>query len=589
MNFLRVFAAVGVLLLAFWEPGSAAENVLLEAEQFADTGGWVLDQQLMDLMGSPYLLAHGLGEPVRDAVTTATFPHAGEYHVWVRTRDWVAPWKAPGAPGKFQVVSEREAAGRNFWNRGRRVALAGRRQGEGHERNQNCAHDLTGFEGRCDAVLFCSDVAFHPPESLKELAAFRRAALALSPRPEDGGRFDLIVVGGGIAGTSAAISAARNGMKVALVQDRPVLGGNGSSEVRVWPEGKINQAPYPRIGDVVAELVPEKTKVDGNAKEAESYADARKMDVVRAEPNITAPHRVSREQSGSNQRLNPCCCCAKYPHQPPDAPGRELFADCTGDGVIGFLAGADYEVSADDHLGASNLWNVRNTCTAKDLLECECKDTNALNNTVTMTLKPSPFPRCPWAVDLADKPFPGRPNKSGIDAASTNAPNGLGGWAWESGFNKDPINDVEWMRDQNFRAMYGAWDALKNVDKLYPNYKLGWSAFIAGNANREGSWEMLFSLLTTFARIASGRMVSSLVPGRSTFIPQIPRMAKDTKGKSSSPNQRFLRRLTSTKVHIGRPIGAFTVATLATCSWRAATLASPTTGSVPCESCAPAA
>jgi hypothetical protein len=480
VNFLRVFAPVGALLMALCGRGFAAENVLLEAEQFADSGGWVLDQQLMDLMGSPYLLAHGLGEPVRDAVTTARFPSAGEYHVWVRTRDWVAPWKAPGAPGKFQVLVNGKPLAATFgtesaawhWQDGGTMQVT--------QETKIALHDLTGFEGRCDAVLFCSDGTFRPPESLKELAAFRRAALALPPKPDDGGNFDLIVVGGGIAGTSAAISAARNGMKVALLQDRPVLGGNGSSEVRVWPEGKINQAPFPHIGDVVAELVPEKTKVDGNAKEAESYADARKLDVVRAEPNITllTDYRVN-EVEATNGLIRAVVAQNTRTSRRLRLTAK-LFADCTGDGVIGFLAGADYEVSADDHLGASNLWNVRNTCTAKDLLECECKDTNALNNTVTLTLKPSPFPRCPWAVDLADKPFPGRPNKSALKAASTNAPNGLGGWAWESGFNKDPINDVEWMRDQNFRAMYGAWDALKNVDKLYPNYKLGWSAFIAG-------------------------------------------------------------------------------------------------------------
>jgi hypothetical protein len=56
----------------------------------------------------------------------------------------------------------------------------------------------------------------------------------------------------------------------------------------------------------------------------------------------------------------------------------------------------------------------------------------------------------------------------------------LGQWFWESGFDKDPISDVEWMRDQNLRAMYGAWDTLKNVDKRYANYKLNWAAYIAG-------------------------------------------------------------------------------------------------------------
>ena len=82
-------------------PAARAQHVLLEAEQFAALGGWDVDPQFMEQMGSPYLLAHGLGVPVQDAVTTAKFPVAGTYRVWVRTRDWVAPWKAPGAPGKI--------------------------------------------------------------------------------------------------------------------------------------------------------------------------------------------------------------------------------------------------------------------------------------------------------------------------------------------------------------------------------------------------------------------------------------------------------------------------------------------------------
>ena len=97
----RLLAGAGVALLAAGLTGRAAPlggDVFLEAEQFAEQGGWELDQQSMDQMGSPYLLAHGLGVPVPDATTTARFPAAGVYHVWVRTRDWVAPWGAPGAP-----------------------------------------------------------------------------------------------------------------------------------------------------------------------------------------------------------------------------------------------------------------------------------------------------------------------------------------------------------------------------------------------------------------------------------------------------------------------------------------------------------
>jgi len=91
---------------------SAETTVLLETEAFKNHGGWLIDQQFMDELGSPFLLAHGLGDPVADASTTAAFPKAGLYRVWVRTRDWVAPWKTPdipeakkakGTPGEFQV------------------------------------------------------------------------------------------------------------------------------------------------------------------------------------------------------------------------------------------------------------------------------------------------------------------------------------------------------------------------------------------------------------------------------------------------------------------------------------------------------
>jgi hypothetical protein len=80
---------------------------------------------------------------------------------------------------------------------------------------------------------------------------------------------------------------------------------------------------------------------------------------------------------------------------------------------------------------------------------------------------------------LADKPFPGRKNSRG-QWGSREALDNLGGWFWESGFDRDMIQDLERIRDLNLRAMYGAWDALKNVDKLYPNHRLQWAAFIAG-------------------------------------------------------------------------------------------------------------
>lgn len=131
-------------------------------------------------------------------------------------------------------------------------------------------HDLTDFEGRCDAILFSKDALFTPVNDLKTLAAFRHAALAIPAQSENGGTFDLVVVGGGIAGTSAVVSAARNGLTVALVQDRPVLGGNGSSEVLVWPEGHTLQKSFTHLGEIVDEICPPKNG-GGNANNGAVY------------------------------------------------------------------------------------------------------------------------------------------------------------------------------------------------------------------------------------------------------------------------------------------------------------------------------
>lgn len=456
----------------------APRLVLVEAEQFAELGGWDLDTQSMDQMGSPYLLAHGLGVPVKDAVTTVTFPASGRYAVWVRTRDWVAPWKAPGAPGRFQVLVNGKPLATTFgvegaawhWQHGGTVDVS--------TKSTLALHDLTGFEGRCDAILFASDPAFTPPNEKRALAAFRSKALGIHAQPQDGGKYDLVVVGGGIAGTCAALSGARNGLKVALIQDRPVLGGNGSSEVRVWPEGKTRLRPYRHIGDLVEEILVPKSDATKNAGRAEVFGDKKKRDTVESEPRITllteyrmngvtvrggAIESIVAQHVRSGRRIR--------------VTGR-VFADCTGDANLGFLAGADYEVSKEGVMGATNLWNLLNTADTSQVLMCECKDKDALTISVRNGNVAAPFPRCPWALDLTNKPFPGRKSFKGQWA---NQPlTNLGGWFWEGGFDKDMVNDIELIRDSNLRAMYGAWDALKNIDHLYPNHRLGWAAFIAG-------------------------------------------------------------------------------------------------------------
>ena len=469
---------------------SSEEFLFVEAEGFDDRGGWELDQQSMDQMGSPYLLAHGLGIAVKDAVTDVVFPSAGSYRVWVRTKDWVAPWKAPGAPGKFQVVIDKQPLAEVFgtksadwhWHDGGTVSVG--------EKAQLALHDLTGFEGRCEAILFCKDTDFQPTNDVAQLKTFRRKVRGLPTEPADGGSFDLVVIGGGLAGTATAIAAARQGITVALVQDRPVLGGNGSSEVRVWPEGHTLQEPYPRIGEIVEEMLPgidKKTAKNKwystmNGTTASNFADQRKTDLVNSEPNITLfmNHR-SMETFTEGETITSIMIESTETALQKTIKGK-YFADCTGDAKVGFQAGADYEhefTAENPVMGSSNLFSVLDAAQEKQVLACECKDKSSLMSQYEKGEFAQPFPRCPWALDLSDKPFPGRLKKKAKNKIS-DLKKFANMWYWESGFTKNQIEDIELIRDHNFRAIYGAWDALKNVDGLYENLRLGWVAFIAG-------------------------------------------------------------------------------------------------------------
>ena len=257
---------------------SQAADLLVEAENFNTKGGWVVDQQFMDLMGSPYLLAHGLGTPVDDAVTEVTFPEKGTYHVYVRTYNWTSPWKTGEGAGKFSLSVGKKrlpsvlgSQGNTWmWQKAGEISVK-------HLKTTITLHDQTGFDGRCDAIYFTTEENRLPPSDIKKLDAFRRKALSLPAEVPVAGEYDLVVVGAGIAGMSAAVSAARLGCKVALINDRPVIGGNNSSEIRVHLGGRIEVGPYKELGGLQKEFGPEN---GGNAQPAENYEDRKKMDWI---------------------------------------------------------------------------------------------------------------------------------------------------------------------------------------------------------------------------------------------------------------------------------------------------------------------
>jgi len=457
--------------------GAFGATVLVEAESFDNLGGWVVDQQFMDQMGSPIVLAHGLGVPVADASTAVRVPAPGRYRVLVRTRDWVANWNAPGTPGRFQVLIDGQPLPATFgtqradwhWQDGGSVRIDG-------PDITLTLHDLTGFDGRCDAILLTTDEASTPPDGGPALEQLRRRLLGLpdipkSARPsrstgvpvehrQDAGAtdgFDLVVVGGGMAGCCTAVAAARLGLQVALIQDRPVLGGNNSSEPRVHLGGEINLPPYPRIGDVVREL---DGGHQGNARPAEFYGDDKKLAVIEAEPNVTLflnMHANKVEMQGNRIVAVTAANIRTGEELQFEAP---LFADCTGDGTIGFLAGADFRMGREgrDETGESMAPEKADSMTMGASAMWYSTDAGS----------PSSFPECPWALQFTDE---------------TCQHATRGEWNWECGLSWNQIDAFEAVRDHALRAVYGNWAFQKNraADRArYANLRLDWVAHIAG-------------------------------------------------------------------------------------------------------------
>ena len=217
--------------------------------------------------------------------------------------------------------------------------------------------DLTGFNGRCDALLFSSDPAFVPDNSSEVLPAWRRKMLGIAEAATTEGPFDIVFVGGGYSGACGAISAARMGLKVALIQDRSVLGGNGSSEVRVWAMGNTPPGLYP-VGDIVREF-------EDNAKASpgtyEEYEDGKKQDIVAAEKNLTLflNHHAFKVEMASKTKIEAVQAFDTRTGAIRRFTGR-TFCDTTGHGTIGKMAGADHEMAEKGRMGMSNMWYWQN-------------------------------------------------------------------------------------------------------------------------------------------------------------------------------------------------------------------------------------
>ncbi|WP_339292102.1 FAD-dependent oxidoreductase [Paenibacillus sp. FSL W8-0187] len=266
---------------------------------------------------------------------------------------------------------------------------------------------------------------------------------------------DITVIGGGLAGVCAAVAAARLGQKVALVQNRPVLGGNSSSEVRVWVCGAtahgINR--YARETGIMGEMFVENQyrNPDGNPY----LWDLIVLETVRAEPNITLflntdVHEVEADGDSDARQIRSVTGWMMGSERRIrfESP---VFLDCTGDGLVGFLAGAKYRIGREARSEYGEEWAP------------ETADDVTLGSTLLFYTKdaghPVKFVPPVFAKDITQTPIP-------IKRVIRSGDSGCHYWWIEWGGELDTVHDNERIRDELWSVIYGIWDYIKNSGKF---------------------------------------------------------------------------------------------------------------------------
>lgn len=281
---------------------------------------------------------------------------------------------------------------------------------------------------------------------------------------------DLTVVGGGIAGTCCAITAARRGLKVVLIQDRPVLGGNASSEVRLWLLGATvhmgSNNRWAREGGLINEIMMENLwrNPEGNPL----IFDTVLLEKAHQEANLTlllntACFEVAK--AGPDRIASVTAYCSQngtlYKVSSP------LFCDASGDGVLGFLAGAAFRMGAEsrDEFGEQFAPTGEFGFLLGHSIYFYSKDTG----------RPVRYVPPSFALRDIEKVIP---RYKSFNAREQ----GCQLWWIEWGGRLDTIHETETIKWELWKIVYGVWDYIKNSGKFpeAENLTLEWVGHIPG-------------------------------------------------------------------------------------------------------------
>ena len=421
-------------------------NIWIDAREFQKKGGWKLDTQFTHEMGGGYLIAADIpGVPVEDAAVTVQIPEKGTYRIWVRDRNWYRPHD----PGIFALLVNGSDNGKVLgampsdawvWE------IAGDFSLEAGE-NTVALHDLTGYFGRCASVLITNDFDYTPPREIERLHKARAKCKGLDILETFGGDYDVIVAGGGPGGVPAALACARKGIKTLLLHDRPVLGGNGSSEIGITFEGASSHFAYGREGGIAEELRRLRDQKPGFHGDWTAALEA----LTEQQENLTVlcNRRVCDVQMESDTRISGVTAQDMLDFGKTRFTAK-VFIDCTGDGWLGYYAGAKYRIGREAQYQHS------------ETLAPEMADTQTMSGCIRadhipfMVKKkvPSEYHAPDWVPKL--------PSNAADFGRTIDLPGTRMAWWLEAPNTYDDMYDGEVSRDALFLVLLGYYEYLKN-------------------------------------------------------------------------------------------------------------------------------
>ena len=283
---------------------------------------------------------------------------------------------------------------------------------------------------------------------------------------------ELCVIGGGLAGCFATLSAARRGTRVVLIQDRPMLGGNASSEIRMWVRGA--RGIYNRESGLISEL--EERNIHGNPTLVHSLFDATLYGMLYENSNIRLLLNTScadAEMDGNRIRSVSAWQGTTYTWFTVRA---DIFIDCSGDSILAPLTGAKYRHGreAKSEFGETLAQDTADSSTMGMSVILAARETDR-----PVKFIPPSFATC-YPTDAS---FSGDEVES-VHAQTRNHTVGTSKcnlWWVELGGNMDSIHDADRLRDKLLANIYGVWDHIKNRgDHGMENWDLEWVGFLPG-------------------------------------------------------------------------------------------------------------